>query len=337
MKIFEELPLSIFEYKDTLNPSIFDLENEKMKIDVKKILLDIANDFYDDLKVKINYSDIWLVGSNANFNWSDYSDVDVHIVLPFSKISTDVEFIKSYFDSKKNLWNINHDIKIDVHKIELYVQDSEDESAVQSGGIYSILYDAWIRHPEHLEVNVDAEAVKAQVKNFMNRFKSAFKDKNNPKKFKENLDNLSKYLHDQRSQGLATGGEFSPQNIAFKFLRRKGVADKIRAFKNRAYDTSKNISHGTTIGGYLGSKKQRQLSGNKNYVDRLDKSKEHKEKSKKKKDHEYSDGIFYSIHGILFSSLRTASKSTGEKRSTIQYRVHSKNPKYTDYKVIYKK
>lgn len=335
MKIFEDLPLSIFEYKDTLNPAIFDLENEKMKIDVRKISLDIANDFYRNLKVKIDYTDIWLVGSNANFNWSDYSDVDIHIVLPFSKISDDIEFVKSYFDGKKNLWNINHEIKIAVHKIELYVQDSEDENAVQSGGIYSILFDSWIRHPEHLEVNVDAEAVKKQVKDFMGRFKSAFKDKNNPEKFKQNLDNLSKYLHDKRSEGLSTGGEFSPENIAFKFLRRKGVADKIKTFKNRAYDTYKSI--GGSTAGYLGSKKQRVLSGNKNYVEKLDKAHANKEKKEKKKDHEYSDGIFYSIHGILFTSLRTASKSTGEKRSTIQYRVHSKNPKYTDYKVIYKK
>ncbi len=336
MKLFEDIDLTTFEAKDTLNPEIFDLENDKMKIDVRETLLDIAKDFFEDLSIQVKYEDVILVGSNANYHWSEFSDVDVHLTLDFSQVSEDLEFVKSFFDGKKNLWNLNHDIKIGIYKVEMYVQDSKGED-VNSGGIYSILNDAWIRHPEKTNIDIDTEAVQDNINRFMGKFKDAFKHASNPKDFKDALDKLADYLYDQRQKGLNLDGEFSPQNIAYKYLRRKGIHDKIRKLKYQSYDISKSISHGTTIGSYLSGKKQRQLSGNKNYVDKMDNLTNYNDKKNKKKDLHYSDGIFYSIHGVLYSSLRTASAKTGEKKSTIQYRVHSKNPKYTDYKVLYKK
>lgn len=337
VNLLEQIDLSAFENKSTLNPSIFDLDIEKMKMDVRKTLLDVANDFFDDLDVNVDYSDIWLVGSNANYNWSEFSDVDVHILVPFSEVGQRKSFLKDYFDTKKTNWNQKHDISIDIYKVELYVQDSEDENAVQSGGIYSILYDSWIRQPQKSDVKIDVKGTEQAINNFVNRFKGAMKYRKNPERFSKELDNLNNLLHSERSAGLKSGGEFSPSNLAFKFLRRKGLKDKIKQLKIRAYDTAKSVSHGTTLGTYLGSKKQRQLSGNKNYVDKLDKLAAYNEKKGKKKDSSYSDGIYYSVHGAMYSSLRAASKATGEKKSTIQYRVHSKNPKYSDYKVIYKK
>lgn len=336
MDILEQIDFSAFENKSTLNPSIFDLEVDKMKMDVRETLLDVAKDFYDDLNIKVDYTDIWLVGSNANYNWSEYSDVDVHVMIPLSEVSTDKKFITDYINTKKSLWNQSHDISIDIYEVEMYAQDTETSDTIQ-GGIYSILYDSWVRHPEKMDVTVNQKETEAAIKSFMDRFKGAMKYKSNPSRFSSELDKLSDYLHNERTKGLQTGGEFSPSNIAFKFLRRKGIKDKIKQLKIRSYDTAKSISHGSTIGAYLGSKKQRQLSGSKNYVDKLDKLTAYNEKKGKKDKDGYSDGIYYSVHGVLYSSLRSASKGTGEKKSTIQYRVHSKNPKYTDYKVIYKK
>lgn len=335
--IVEDIDSSIFENKATLNPAIFDPENDKMKIEVRKSLLDIAKDFYDELRINVSYNDIWLVGSNANYNWSEYSDVDVHLLIPFDEVSDDIGFVGDFFNGKRNLWNDSHDIKIDVHKVEIYVQDSNNEEAVFSGGIYSILYDSWVKYPERLDVKIDVNAVQNQVDNIMNKFKSTFKYKNKPEKFKSELENLSDYMHNQRQEGLSSEGEFSPNNLAFKYLRRKGLGKKIKKMKLRAYDFSKSVGRGVTLGSYLSSKKQKILSGNKNYVDKLDKLADYQSKKNKRKDGNYSDGIYYSIHGVLYPSLRVASKGTGEKKSTIQYRVHSKNPKYSDYKVIYKK
>lgn len=333
--IFEQLDLSVFENKPTLNPAIFDLENDKMKIDVRDVLLDIADDFYEALNLKVEYSDVWLVGSNANYNWSEYSDVDVHILLPFSEVRMDGEMIKSYFEDKGALWNSKHNIKIGPHKIEMYVQDSEDEE-VKSGGIYSILYDSWIRHPEFSDVEIDKEGVENFIKDFGRRLDGVMRYKNDPSKLTKALQGLSDYLHDQRTAGLKRAGEFSVENLAFKFLRNKGIGKKMKQIKIQAYDKSKNVSHGSTLGSYLNSKKQRILSGDKGYVTKRDSLEA--ERDKKNKDKKgYNDGIYYSIHGVLYTSLRKASQKTGEKKSTIQYRVHSKNPKYMDYKVIYKK
>lgn len=333
--IFEQIDLSDFENKTTLNPQIFDLENDKMKIDVRDILLEIADDFYELLNLKVEYTDIWLVGSNANYNWSEYSDVDVHLLIPFSEVNMDQDMIDSYFKDKGALWNNSHNLKIGPHKIELYVQNSEVDN-VKSGGIYSILYDSWVRKPEYMEMDIDREGVENFIRAFGKRLDGVMQLKNNPKELTKALQGLSDYLHDERTKGLQRGGEFSPENLAFKYLRNKGIGKKMKQIKIQAYDKSKNSSRGSTLGSYLDSKKQRILSGDKKHVARLDKIADRTDKKNKDKKG-YNDGIYYSVHGVLFTSLRQASKSTGEKKSTIQYRVHSKNPKYRDYKVIYKK
>lgn len=331
-KLFERLDLSTLKNKDSLNPSIFDLENSKMKIEVRESLMEIAKDFYEYLKIKIDFVDIWLVGSNANYNWSEYSDVDVHLMIPFNEIFEDEEFVREYFKTKTLNWNENHEIYIDEYKVETYVQDSEKED-VESGGIYSIMYDTWIRKPEHIDMDINQEQVEKNVKNVLEKFKKYLQSgSNDPKYLDELLDNLRK----MRKDGLKKEGEFSAENLAFKYLRRLGLQDKIKNIKNRAYDISKSLSHGSTLG-YQDSKKQKKLSGNKSFVSKKDNLTDYKKSKKNNEKEAYSDGIFYSIHGVVFSSLREASKKTGEKKSTIQYRVHSKNPKYNDYKIIYKK
>lgn len=334
-KVFEEINLSTFQNKDTLNEVIFDLENEKMKAEVREKLLSVAEDFYEYLKIDVQYEDIWLVGSNANYNWSEYSDVDVHLIIPFDEISDNTEFIREYFKTKTINWNDAHQIMIDIHKVETYVQDTEEE--VQSGGIYSILYDQWIRYPQKIDVEVDPNAIEMNVNSILSTFRENLKNKNDFERFNDSLDLLSDKLKQMRKDGLDSGGEFDAKNLAFKYLRRLGLHDKIKKLKNQAYDISKSIGHGATLGWYSTSEKQKRLSGNKSHVNKRDALTTYKEKNKKGDKPGYSDGIFYSIHGVVFTSLREASKKTGEKKSTIQYRVHSKNPKYNDYKVIYKK
>lgn len=327
----KNIDLSDFEPKDTLNPDIFDLKYDKMHLDVREKLLEIAKDFFTYLKINVEYSDIWLIGSNANYNWSVYSDIDVHLLLDYNEVSDNNIFVTNFFDSKKLNWNNEHDIKIKNFEVETYVQDSnKTENMTIDGGIYSILNDRWIKHPEKLDINLDKEKIQSFVNDFLKKFKGII---NGGGDLSDNLENLSDKLYELRNQGFNSKSEFSPENIAFKYLRRMGVKDKIKDIKNHAYDTKMSLSHGATLGSNQ-SHSQRILSGNKAHVANKDSLTKYDEK-KSKKDEKYSDGITYSIHGVIFDSLRDAAKKIGEKKSTIQYRVHSKNPKYNDYKIIY--
>lgn len=313
-KISDKIDLSSFDIKDTLNPSIFDLEDLKMKKEVRESLLKIANDFYNDLTIDIDLSDIWLTGSLANFNWSEYSDLDLHIIVPYEKAHKNKDLIEDYFYSKKSLWNDTHNIQIEGYDVEMYVQDMEEKTPVGEG-IYSILYNSWVKEPEKKTIKIDKEKITKNVAFVTSRIKMFLAKHKDPK----DIDNLMDFIYAMRKKGLDKEGEFSPKNLAFKFLRRKGVLDKLKALKTTSYD--RNLS----IGG------RRKKIGSESLTS-------YKDSDLKEKDKDgYTDGINYSIHGVMYPSLRKASEATGEKKSTIAYRVKSKNPKYSDYKTIYSK
>ena len=152
MSNFEKI-LHSFSIKETLNPKVWenseDPKRAKMIPKVRKALERIAAEFIDDLGEDVFVEDVYLMGSLANFNWSEYSDVDLHILVDFNdfndsnkKDSTSMKkIVKEFFDSKKNNWNSEHDIKIKGYDVELYVQDSNEKHL--STGVYSILNNKW--------------------------------------------------------------------------------------------------------------------------------------------------------------------------------------------------
>ena len=54
----------------------------------------------------------------------------------------------------------------------------------------------------------------------------------------EHIDKLKNKLKKFRSAGLEKGGEYSYENLTFKFLRRNGYIKKLFELKNRLLDTS---------------------------------------------------------------------------------------------------
>ena len=79
--------LKSFEPKKELNPKVWDLSGgvATMKPEVRERLLEIAYEFIDFLDIDIVVTDIILTGSLSNYNWSKYSDFDLHIVANFSQ------------------------------------------------------------------------------------------------------------------------------------------------------------------------------------------------------------------------------------------------------------
>ena len=77
--------LNSFKVKDTLEPQIW--QNDTLNPNVRTQLVKIATDFYEGLNLppEVKMKDIIFTGSLANYNWSKFSDVDLHIVLDFSK------------------------------------------------------------------------------------------------------------------------------------------------------------------------------------------------------------------------------------------------------------
>jgi predicted nucleotidyltransferase len=222
--------LKSFEPQNELNPKIWNEDGKSyvMKPEVRERLLEIANEFIDYLKIEIIITDVVLTGSLANYNWSKYSDFDIHIIANFNQFpQSHVDLYKEFFMLKKALFNKNHDIKLFGYETELYVE-SEDEAHFSSG-VYSLLYDEWQHKPEKEQVKIDKNTIERKAKQWMEIIDCVLEniEDESIEDAKELLSKYKEKLKKFRTCGLEKNGEYSSENLVFKILRRNGYLEKL--------------------------------------------------------------------------------------------------------------
>jgi len=237
----EEVEASSFDTNDTLEPEIW--EGEEIKPEIRHKLVRIAMDFIKNLPVEVNVKDITLTGSLANYNWSNYSDVDLHIIVDFLEVDENVALVKSFFDNARMKWNNNHDIKMKGYDVEIYVEDEREVH--KSSGLYSLMKDEWIKRPKKYRSMIDfpaamhkAEDIEFQVNIVANLITA--------KKYEtalRNIDRLKNKIRNMRRAGLESKlQEFSIENIAFKILRRNDTLGYLNDLKTKAYDAMMSVN-----------------------------------------------------------------------------------------------
>ena len=228
--------LSSFHLQDELNPKIWE-SSDKMSPKVRERLLEIAYEFIEFLGVDVIVSDVVMTGSLANYNWSQYSDVDLHIIADFEQFSEkELPLYEELFKLKKTLFNDKHNIKIYGYDVELYVQD-ETESHFSSGE-YSVLFDEWITKPKKENVEIDTALIKNKSEHWMKIIDEVIDD-TKEKSIESGMDSINKVkenLKKYRTAGLEDGGEMSDENLVFKVLRRNGYIQKLFDFQNEYQD-----------------------------------------------------------------------------------------------------
>jgi hypothetical protein len=228
--------LSSFHLQDELNPKIWE-SSDKMSPKVRERLLEIAYEFIEFLGVDIIVSDAVMTGSLANYNWSQYSDVDLHIIADFEQFSEkELPLYEELFKLKKTLFNDKHNIKIYGYDVELYVQD-ETESHFSSGE-YSVLFNEWITKPKKENVEIDTALIKNKSEHWMKIIDEVIDD-TKEKSIESGMDSINKVkekLKKYRTAGLEDGGEMSDENLVFKVLRRNGYIQKLFDFQNEYQD-----------------------------------------------------------------------------------------------------
>ena len=236
---FDEI-VSSFYVQDELNSEIWNNEDMSMHSDVRQTLIDIANEFIEFLGLPIFVSDITMTGSLANYNWSKFSDIDLHVMYDFDESGEDKELIKELFKLKKTLFNSTHDITVKGYEVELYVQDLNESHF--STGVYSVLFNEWIEEPSKEEVKIDEERLQEKVDSWMEKIDTLL-DSVEDEDLDQALETIDKFkdqLKKYRSCGLESEGEYSYENLVFKFLRRNGYIQKLFDFTNELMD--KNLS-----------------------------------------------------------------------------------------------
>lgn len=231
---FEDVEPESFEKNPTLEPHFW--QDNKLNPKIADRLKRIAQDFLDGLEMPVDMVDLRFTGSLANYNWSKYSDVDLHIVADFSKIDEDTELVKSFFDASRMRWNDIHNIIIYGYEVEIYVENVGDEH--RSSGIYSIMNDDWVVQPDSEDVHFNFSVARAKSDDVITQINLIEKfAKTNPRAALSSIERLKEKIRNMRKAGLMSAQqEFSAENIAFKILRREESLQKLNDLKYDAYD-----------------------------------------------------------------------------------------------------
>lgn len=234
--------LDSFKIKDSLNPKIWENASEPKKAKlipkIRKALEKISEEFIDDLGDDVFVDDVHLMGSLANFNWSEFSDFDLHIMIDFERYGKEEELYKELFDMKKKLFNLKHNIKIFGYDVEVYAQDSSEKA--HSDGVYSIMENEWVSIPKKTNFKLDEKLLKNKIKCWTDKIDDAIEDAKETGEV-ENLKNIKEKLKDYRQSGLEKKGELSYENLVFKYLRRSGHIEKLFDLKNKIKDKKLSV------------------------------------------------------------------------------------------------
>lgn len=223
--------LKSFEQQDELNPKIWNKTKSfySMKSEVRERLLEIANQFLDYIGIEILITDIVLTGSLANYNWSKYSDFDIHIIINYNQFpQSNQDLYKELFNLKKVLFNNNHDITLFGYETELYIENESE--AHFSTGVYSLLYETWQNKPKKEDIKIDKPTVERKAKQWMEIIDGVLENIKDEEVdvAKKLIEKYKEKLRKFRTCGLQKNGEYSSENLVFKILRRNGYLEKLR-------------------------------------------------------------------------------------------------------------
>jgi hypothetical protein len=236
-EFLEESSQLTLQYHTELNPDLW--ENNKIKEEVRSKLLQIADVWSKFAKIPAEaIEDILVVGGNANFNYTPYSDIDLHILVDKEKIADCPEILDEYLRDKKQLWAHSHDIKIYNHDVEIYAQDISEQVPANQGS-YSLTRDEWLNEPKHEEVNLEDPEISIKVADFIHKIESMVSSNASDDSFTK----LKEKFKAMRSAGLKKAGEFSVENLVFKELRNLGYLDKVNDYIVSRQDQSLSLKN----------------------------------------------------------------------------------------------
>ena len=168
----------------------------------------------------------------------------MHILIDFKEVDENVDLVKDYFDAKRYVWNKTHDIMINKHEVEIYIQDVSEPHI--SSGIYSLMKKSWLTKPEKEDFSIDDKNVTLKVNSFVDeidRLEGLYK-----KGLFENAYDYGNKLKDKikrfRTCGLEKDGIFSVENLTFKVLRRTEYIGKLMDIITNSYDRKMSINNG---------------------------------------------------------------------------------------------
>ena len=125
--------------------------------------------------------------------------------------------------------------------MELYIQGNDQEH--HSTGVYSLMNYKWLTKPEKVNPKIDKDLIKVKYNSIVNTL-SDIKKEYKKGKFDivaKRLEKLKDKIKKMRQSGLEDGGEFSPENITFKLLRRNEIMTQIGDLLDKSFDKDMSL------------------------------------------------------------------------------------------------
>jgi hypothetical protein len=209
----------IFHFHDALNSKLWD--GDRLKPLVRLKLFQTAVAFYKFLDIdRLIVIDIIFTGSNAAYNYTKLSDVDVHLIVDFAA-SACPKLADNLFTTKKALWGQTYSTSVFGCPVELYVEDAANP--VKANGIFSLLRNMWLKKPSPERPDPDDAAIRLK-RDF---FHEAIEDLLDGEPGLKEIDALIAKLRKMRQNGLEEFGEFANENLVYKALRDSGDLQKL--------------------------------------------------------------------------------------------------------------
>ena len=217
-----------------LNPKIWN--GDELDLEVSAKLEQIAEAFVKFIGIELAVTDYTITGSNANYTWTEHSDLDLHIIVKGTV--TDAE--RELYNSKKALWAEQHTITVKGLPVECYVQGEQEEH--HSTGVFSIAKDRWLVEPKKIKPEVDDSAVERKKDSIIHDIETALLSRD-----LERMRRVKERVTEMRKAGLERAGEWSVENLVFKILRNLGLIDQITEKIRELEDAELSLEQQTNL------------------------------------------------------------------------------------------
>ena len=213
------------KFHNELNQKLFN--KEELKPEVKEKLKEIAEAFIEYLEVDRDaIKDVVITGSSVSYNYTKYSDIDLHLKVDYDLVHEDCPIVEGYLWACKTNFNKEHDISIYGVPVELYAESIEEDTV--HNGLYSLWQDKWIDKPNKIPPTDNDSAVLSKY----NELKEAADRIQDSEVASELIDKI----YQMRKAGLQEAGECSTENLAVKKLRDEGIIERLREMKKQKID-----------------------------------------------------------------------------------------------------
>lgn len=205
---------------DRLNPKIWN-SDMTLRDDVESKLNEIVEEFAEYVELPLVIIDVHIVGSNASYNYTDQSDLDLHIIVNFDRLDASHDVTEALMWADKKMFNDDYDLSIRGVEVEIYVEDVKSNTT--SNGIYSLVERRWIKEPQPINITYDEDEVAARFNELESDIITVL-DHGTYDDVADMIDDL--YM--MRKNSLSTEGEFGVGNLVFKEVRNSGYLDDLK-------------------------------------------------------------------------------------------------------------